>query len=425
MISNYLTSNGLMTDLLKTGITLVVCLSIVAYHTYEDLKNGTWFRFLLKSTTVFSLIFFSVLFYQSILPKEWDFTCFYLFGKIARYHLDFYQTADYYKILPLANIPFELSQDFKTEVLNVGCLYPPPTLFLFLPLGYLPYQQAMLLMYVFILLSVIACIILLKHIFFTRDSLKGWMISIIFTLMLIPLLSTVIYTQICILLLLLLLLTFYTRNKPVSGVFLSLAIFVKPFVLILLFWYILRKQWKALGYFILTCAVIGLISVAYFGIDPFLSYLFSNPSKKLPSFWYSEMTNQSLLSELYRLFPSHWETARIINYTITCTLIFVSSFVAHKMIKTNKSDLLFPLLLVIVLIIYPNGQIYYPIVHILSILAISTYIPDNRLKIIAISLFFFTLIGHMLLVNSYLFVLILIVVYYSPIREGRSILSVI
>jgi hypothetical protein len=339
----------------------------------------------------------------SLQPKEWDFTCFYMFGKVAKEHLDFYNPSDYYKVLSTTQLPFTIDQDFKVELLNVGCLYPPPTVFLFLPLGYMSYHTAMYFAYFFILLSVIACIFLLKQIFFTNEKVVGLLISSIILLSFPPLISTILFTQTCIFLLMLLLLLFYTRDKAYSGIFLALAIFIKPFAGILLLYFILRKQWNTLLFFFITCTVIGIISLAYFGVDIHLEYILSNPSKRLPSFWWLETSNQSLLCQLYRTFPNNWKLAQLINNIVSVVLVSYSAYLTYIILKRKVYDLIFPLLLVLALIIYPNGQLYYPIVHALSIFIIFKYIANDKLKLFVFVIFFVLLFGNMLFENIFLY----------------------
>lgn len=401
----------LVSNYLVFAVAFIVMWAYFNYLGYRNSKYAILHRISLLSICMFSIALFAYIFYTSIQPKEWDFTCFYMFGKVARYHLDFYNPDDYYKILPLAKLPFKISEGFEIELMNVGCLYPPPTVFLFLPLGYMSYQNAMYFMYFLILLATLASVYLCKLCFFKKDKLKGWLLAIILIFCLSPVWSTVRYTQTCIFLLLLIFLVYYKRNSPSAGIFLALSIFIKPFVIILLLYFILRKQWKTVLYFTVTCAVIGIISLLYFGMQPFLEYLFINPSKRLPAFWYSEITNQSLLSELYRFFPTDWDFSKKIYYIISSVMVIISSYMVYIMLKRKAYELIITILLALVLIIYPNGQVYYPIVHILSVLILIDYLQSNQLKILILGLFFLFLKGTMIFVNTYLFVFVLLLLY--------------
>jgi hypothetical protein len=399
-------TNKELADLVKIFIALGISLAFYAFYKYNAPKQGKYFRFLLKAIFIVSLVLFSLYFIGNLHPKEWDFTCFYMFGKVARFHLNFYNPDDYYKIVHLIHLPFNPSEEFKIELMNVGCLYPPPTVLMFLPLGYMSYYQALYFTYFLILLATLGCIYLLKEIFFKTFHREGWMLSVIIILIFPPLLSTIRYTQTLIFLLFLLLLVYHNRNKPWSGIFLAISIFVKPFTLIIILYFLLLKQWKTIGYFMVTCAVIGLISLLYFGINPFIEYLVSNPSKNLPAFWYSETTNQSLLAELYRLFPANWELAKKIYYVASAVILVISGFMYFGLMKRKAYTLLFPLLLALGLIIYPNGQVYYPIVHLLSLFIILAYIPNPIIKLTTAGLFYLVLAGNMIFINLFIYILL-------------------
>jgi len=370
------------------------------YRNTEHPKFGLLFKISLYSIFIGAILFFSFTLLSNLYPKEWDFTCFYIFGKVSRYGLDFYNPADYVKVLNYIKIPFELSNDFKIEVIDVGCLYPPQTLLLFLPLGYMSYMQAMYFFYGLILISVIGCLIIIKSEFFKDSKFNGWMIATIILLLTKPLLSTIVYTQTLIFLLLFVLLIYKYKDNKYSGIFLAFAIIIKPFAIVLLVYFLFKKQWQSIMYFVYTMGLITFITVLMFGIQPFINYFLSNPSIRLPLFFFTETTNQSVLAGLYRTFPQNLELAKLINYCISSFLLLLGGYIIYYHYKKKgNTDYLFGLLFSIMLLIYPTGQVYYPIVHILSLFIIVKYFSNYTMKNIFIVVFFIVLSFGLLYTN--------------------------
>src|SRR5450755_4478166 len=66
-------------------------------------------------------------------PREGDYACFWLYGHIAAAHQNIYDPAVFARFAS----PFTPSDEFRAAVLNVGFPYPPPTIALFLPLGFI------------------------------------------------------------------------------------------------------------------------------------------------------------------------------------------------------------------------------------------------------------------------------------------------
>src|ERR1700689_3481662 len=65
-------------------------------------------------------------------PPLWDLQVFWSYGRVAVSGGDFYQPAAYHQLFDATRYP----PDFVHEVFDVGSFYPPPSIWLFVPLGF-------------------------------------------------------------------------------------------------------------------------------------------------------------------------------------------------------------------------------------------------------------------------------------------------
>ena len=75
--------------------------------------------------------------------REWDFLCFWLWGRAGARGANFYDPAASAWMAE----GLELSPEFQRQIVDVGFWYPPPTMLLFAPFGALPVRAALLLWY--------------------------------------------------------------------------------------------------------------------------------------------------------------------------------------------------------------------------------------------------------------------------------------
>ncbi len=105
-------------------------------------------------------------------PPVWDFQCFWLNGRVGAEGLNFYDSQNYYAV---ADRYLEPGDWFAKEILDSAFLYPPPAMFLFVPLGWFTMQTAMLLWNTVQLGFAVLSIWLLWRIFFKNDGVEGLM----------------------------------------------------------------------------------------------------------------------------------------------------------------------------------------------------------------------------------------------------------
>lgn len=399
-------------------LSVFFLIAYVCYTKYNDPgENGYIYRTALKAVFIASAIAFVAFSIKSYQPRDWDFTCFFLYGNVAAKGLNFYDPQAYYAIIKNSHIPIELSAGFIREVVDVGCPYPPPTLLLFSVLGFFSYDNGLIVWTIIQNLFLLGSILLMRNIFFKKAGSEGILIATILILNFHASIVTVFYTQILFILLFFLLLFYKYKDSPLGGIFLAFAIFLKPFAAILFIYYLLKKQWNAVLVFVSSSLIICFITVLLFGIHPFIEYLVNNPTLREPALLFTEDNNQSLLAELFRYIPEHQSIAKIAYYFLSGILASVLVYLFYK--KRNAielHDIFLVLLLTFSLIVYPSGQCNYPVVHLLSLLILLNYF--KKLSAIAVVVFLFYLVSYAGLfhLNILLLFTCFIVIYSKEIR---------
>jgi hypothetical protein len=303
-------------------------------------------------------IFSSIVHYRLTHNIEWDFTVFYLFGKVAVTGHSLYSPQHFSEVLPTLQIPFNVSPDFIKEIVNVGFWYPPPTMILFYPLGYLSYNTALYLWTFFNLIFLVGSIYLLYDLFLKKYLINGLLFTITFVLIFPSVNENILYSQTNYILLYLLLLIYKYQDKPISGIFILLAVITKPFMFVFLLIPVLKKNWEAFVYMIVSGAVVLGFSIYLTGINSYLIFIADNPSKRLPDFIYTEFINQSLNAFILR---HHYVdiSDKLLYFIISAILVFFSGLSINFLYKKKNFDLIFSLLLIIILLIYPFTLSYY------------------------------------------------------------------
>jgi hypothetical protein len=149
----------------------------------------------------------------------------------------------------------------------------------------------------------------------------------------------------------------YSYHK-FSGILLALAFFTKPFMIIFGLFFLISKNWKPIAYFIVSASIITGISLMVVGVDPFISYFLDNPAQRMPEWQFSEDVNQSLNAVLLRANIISLEKPHVYliisNILLGLTILFSSYLVKRKF-----DDIVWVLLLLVGLLIYPGTLGYY------------------------------------------------------------------
>src|SRR4051794_25678870 len=192
------------------------------------------------------------------------------------------------------------SDEFSRLILHSGFWYPPPTMLLFAPLGFVSMRIALAVWYVVQAGFACGAAWLLWRMFLREEGAVGLLVAAMLLLALPPARSTAWFAQTNFMLLFFFLLLVRDRDKPRAGIFLALGAVVKPYFLLLLGYFLFKKSWKAIAVSSATLLVALLLSAALFGLEPLTTFVASNPTSRVPGYVYGELINQSLIGMLVR-----------------------------------------------------------------------------------------------------------------------------
>ncbi|MEO8771403.1 MAG: glycosyltransferase family 87 protein [Ferruginibacter sp.] len=325
----------------------------------KSFKKAVWGIYLLLFTLTFS-IFAGGIITRINHPQVYDFTAFYLYGKAAAGGHNFYAPSELQAAFDTLNLPLLDYSGFKQEIVNVGFLYPPPTILWFAPLGYLSYNTALVSWTIFNLLFLVGCIYLVYDIFLKSYKINGLILVASLVFLFLPIRETVSFSQTNFILLFLLLLMKKYSERKFAGILLALALFTKPYMIVFVFVFFLKRKWNTIIYFTISSLTLVGLTLLLFGKDPFHSYIFSNPSKRLPSWVFSEKINQSLYGTLLR------NNLITIDNHVTYSCILTAGFLLTGLylgylLKRKLHDYIWVTLLLIGLLFYPGTLSYYAV----------------------------------------------------------------
>lgn len=230
-------------------------------------------------------------------PPAWDVQAFWAYGHAAALGLNPYLPASFHAF-PL---PGPLPSDFIPEVIDVGCVYPPPSLLFIAPMGLLPVPAAAVVWVGAWVLCLVACVVLLWRTFFASRGGRGLALAAALTCLWPGTIATFQLGQTNFLALLFVLAAWRTRERSVSAVYIAGAALVKPVYHILWLYPLLRARWRTLAVGAGVIAALCVASVGAFGVDTFVTYFRDSPLKRNPAAVFAEPGNASLLGAILRL----------------------------------------------------------------------------------------------------------------------------
>jgi hypothetical protein len=301
-------------------------------------------------------------------PPEWDFSSFWIAGRVAAAGRDFYHPGHFDELMG----PLDASPEFRAEILNVGFWYPPPTMLLLLPIGGLDVAPAARLWYAINGLAIAADVALVWWLFLRSMGWTGLALSAGLVSLMPGTFSTIRYAQSNAIALLFLLLCWHERHRMRGGVWLALAAIIKPVAACLVIYGLIRRRWRMLG----GALVAGLASIAatagFFGWDTTLHYVRSNPLVRLPDYVYTQTVNQSLPAALLRaLGDTPGASNPLLHPWVFAACVVVVAVSAWRVWRRDVDDrTAFSIVLVAGLLIYPATLVHYSMIAILPILSL-------------------------------------------------------
>jgi hypothetical protein len=357
------------------GVVVLAPLVLVGLHYNKRLSKPLSIAFaalLIVICSIYALQFVQTMKTNVETPSEWDFIGFWLHGSTAAQGQNFYDP----QFAQQLSQDMTLSSPFRTEIVDVGFWYPPPSIFLFLPLGWFDLQTALIFWYVMQSVILGLTIVLLWK-WLLRE--QGWIgllgvTSLVF--MMRPTLLTLQFAQTNYLLLLTLVLFLVDKDKPRSGVWLALSILVKPFMGALVLYLVIRRRWRALATTIVSLAVASAITILVFGTDTFFSYFQGSSIQQLPDWIYTEPTNQSLLAAILRVtqydFGSQSPVMNPVYLGLAALMVATTGWLIYSL-DERYHVLAASLVVVAAIILYPPSQVFYAILLIVPMLQLWTY----------------------------------------------------
>jgi Glycosyltransferase family 87 len=353
-----------------------------------------------------------------IIPK-WDFYGFYLFGKVGIMGLNFYDPHAFMQVFNNLDLQSKVGGGFTHEIVNVGFWYPPPSMFLFLPLGLFSLKTGYIIWQsVIISFLVIDILLVIKWYPYeltniSNKSITGFLLAIL--ILLFPSITgSIVISQTASIFLFFLILLLKYRDNWKSGVCLILLIIIKPLAAIFVLYFIIFKKWKVLiSFFLSGCLILG-VSILFFGYDSFLIFLKSPPTARIPMEVYYESSEESIHAVLLRLqlrFYGHinFQIIKIVTYALSIPLILITFYSSKVMSKKNPL-LSFMIFIPMALLIYPNTLDSYAIILIPVILYFLEQDPFKNNFVNWIFIFLLYSIGHysFFLLNLFLWAILVI-----------------
>ena len=326
---------------------------------------------------VIKLLFGLALTYLHI--PQWDFMCYYLFGKVGIVSSDFYNPAVFSRVFNDLHLQTAVTKGFIIEIVNTGFWYPPSSMFLFLPLGLLDLKTGYAIWQSLVIFFLLTDIILLTRYYSLRINANYKSTVKVFLVMALILFfpeinGSILYGQTMTLFLFLLILLIRRTDNYKSGIFLALLVVIKPLAAFFVLFYLFSGKWKTITSFLLTGTLILAGTIVFFGYGTLLNYFISPPTGRMPAYVFYEDINQSLNGVLLRLHNNFFTNVPVIYFKSACyflsfSLIAITIYASRILAKVSAS-LSFMIYIPMTLLVYPGTLGTYMIILLPVVLTI-------------------------------------------------------
>jgi len=349
---------------------LIVAALLIGFHFREQIPS--WLRaafvgFIMAVILTYSGFALQIMRVNIANPPQWDFHLFWTFGQASAqgknpYHQEY--------LLNLA-APLNPSDELVAELYF---FHAPPTLFLFAPLGWFDIHTAYLVWYILNGILLLVDILLLWRLFFNDRGLIGLLMVAGIVLVTYPTLANLHFGQLNYLLLLFVLLLWRHRDQPIAGLWLTLGIFVKPIILVLGLYILVRRGWRQIGIALITGVMISIATSLVYGTEMFFGYLSNNPIvNKMPIYLYAEPVNQSLLATILRLTNYNLDSGSpLLHPLFLATALLLTLLTVWLVYRMDEDDtgLGMALTLALALLIFPKTLTHYSFLLLLPLFLI-------------------------------------------------------
>lgn len=319
-------------------------------------------------------------------PRDWDFKNFWFWGVALAEGTNPYDHANLLRIAA----PLDPSDDLQREM---RCVYPPPSLLLFAPLGTLDFSTALALWSLFQIGVFALCLGLLVHWFRPEPSWQGGLVIAALVLSYWGSAATLSYLQTNHLVLLALLYFWRDRHRPIAGLWLVLGTLAKPVAAPVGLYLLARGRWKGIGVCLLAALASLCVTWLIFGSDIFTQFLHSDGVGE--HYMIAQTTNQSLSAVLLRATGTAATAGSLLTNPLilstTLALIAFSSLLIYYLRGEGDGHAL-GLAIATALITYPATLTHYAVLLLLPLALILSDPPRRGLHrwgvVVAVALFF-------------------------------------
>jgi hypothetical protein len=345
---------------IRLGVVLLVLLLVERSEKLERWPRRACMLVFAACAAYFALPMLREARYNLAEPREWDFLCFWLWGKTAALRLDFYDPAQTFAV----GRSLAVTEEFSRLILHNGFWYPPPTMLLFAPLGLMPLRHAMIAWYTVQAACAGASVWLLGRTFLREHGWLGVFAAGALVAALPPARSTAWFAQTNFLLLLLFVMLLRDRRTARAGVWLALGAIVKPYYLLLGGYFLLTKAYRPLASAALVIAGAIATSAAVFGLAPLATFVSSSPTSRVPGYVYGELINQSLLGTIVRATTGTLQGSVLgqpLYLTLAAALTLATAWSLRRP-RERSGDHELGLCLLLALLLYPATLAHYSLV---------------------------------------------------------------
>ncbi len=281
---------------------------------------------------------------------EWDFRVFWLHAQLAARGYDFYDR----------NLVrgFLTTMHASPRMIELGRFWnPPQAMVLLLPLGYVnDLHAAYAMWYAVQIMALAGCLFLLW-----REFGAPVIPVVALTLALQPTLANFVVGQTHFVVLLLILLAWRARRSPLGGVWLALAVVLKPVVLIVILEPVVRRSWRMLAGFATALLALTAVSFALFGFELNVRF-YSAGAGEVPRAMLTQPPNRSLLASVLRSGFPEW--------TFIVAALLVLAATAMVVWRDGKGWMSLASMLAAGLLLYPHTLDHYAVLLIVPIVAL-------------------------------------------------------
>jgi Glycosyltransferase family 87 len=360
-----------MSTVIPRPLLLVACipLLLLAFHaqrTLSPMRRALTLGLAAGFLALLTLLAARIVWFSVANPPEWDFLGFWLNGRVAASGLNYYDPA----LASHLAVPYHPSAEFQREILDVGFWYPPPSIFLFLPLGFMTLHTAAAVWYASLVLVLGIDVFLLWRTFLPDTGPFGLIVTASLALGIFGTRSTFEFGQDNFLTLLALLLFWRGRDRLGGGVALAFGILVKPFLGGLFLYLLLRRRWRPVLGAAAGLALSAGVTLLAFGWAPFASYLDPAHYGRLPAWVYTEPSNQSLLATILRAGGAPVGPSPMTQPVFVGLVVLLTGITAWRIGRSaqDRDDWAAASAVLLALLVYPASQMFYCVLLVIPFL---------------------------------------------------------